>query len=67
MLKVKETITDINGSHGNSPAEAEKSLRTSSLNAARRADPRLKMHVREKNIRSIKNVLYSSVLLNELL
>lgn len=42
--KVKETITDINGSHGNAPAEAEKSQRTSSLNAARRADPRLKMH-----------------------
>lgn len=41
--KVKETITDINGSHGNSPAEAEKS-RTTSLNTARRADPRLKMH-----------------------
>ncbi|KAK1389595.1 polyadenylation and cleavage factor-like [Heracleum sosnowskyi] len=41
--KVKQSITDINGSHGNSPAEMEKSLRTSSLNAARRADPRLKM------------------------
>ncbi|KAL8094841.1 hypothetical protein AgCh_036378 [Apium graveolens] len=42
--KVKETITNVNGSRGSSPADVEKSLRTSSLNVARRADPRLKMH-----------------------
>lgn len=43
--KVKGIITDINGSHGNSSDETEKSQGTTSLNSARqRADPRLKMH-----------------------
>ncbi|XP_017258098.1 uncharacterized protein LOC108227463 [Daucus carota subsp. sativus] len=43
--KVRGTITDINGSHGNSPDEMEKPHRGTSVNAARqRADPRLKMH-----------------------
>ena len=47
-LKVRGTITDINGSHGNPPDEMEKPHRATSVNAARqRADPRLKMHVSE--------------------